>query len=672
MRLFFYLIIFFTCTAVNAQDFRYGKVSKEELQETAHPKYPDASAAILYRNNYSHFDYNKQDGFILVTEIQERIKIYNAEGYDYSTKFIWLHKQDNEKEKVSGLKGVTYTLVDGDMEEAKLRNDGIFEEERDRYSDVTKFTMPNISDGAVIEYKYEIRSPFLGNLDEVRFQERIPLNKVESRYYFPEYFVFKLHSKGGGQVKIDESRRNRKLSLGITNSRPTGSLTSGYSPSSSRIRSVDFSEKIYTMTANDIAPLKEERFSGNLENYLTSIKFELSYIKFPDSPLKYMSTTWEDVAKNINSSDSFGDELNQTGYFNQDIDALIASAKNSKEKTFLIYEYVKNRMTWNEYLGFYAENGVKNAYKNKTGNVGDINLMLVAMLRYAGIDASPVLISTKHNGIPIFPTRNGFNYVVASAALDGGQILMDATNKLGEVNLLEEKLINWKGRLIKKDGSSMWVSLEPTDNAQSMMLVNVSIGDDLNTTGSLASRFMGHEALNYRKSYLGLTKEEARTKLEERNKGAEFSAIEFENLKECYKPVVLKYDFEPLSGVEKVGGKLLISPMFYLAEKENPFKQDDRQYPIDFGFAKRDRCSIIIKIPEGYKVESLPKSEAFKLFDDMANFSYSIKESLGNIQLTCERAINTALISPVYYSELKQFYDMVIKKQNQQIVLNKI
>ena len=57
---------------------------------------------------------------------------------------------------------------------------------------------------------------------------------------------------------------------------------------------------------------------------------------------------------------------------------------------------------------------MRKAYKDKTGNVAEINLMLTAMLRYAGINANPVLVSTRSNGIALFPNRTAFNYVIAA------------------------------------------------------------------------------------------------------------------------------------------------------------------------------------------------------------------------------------------------------------------
>jgi hypothetical protein len=61
------------------------------------------------------------------------------------------------------------------------------------------------------------------------------------------------------------------------------------------------------------------------------------------------------------------------------------------------------------------------AYKDKTGNVAEINLMLTAMLRYAGLNANPVLVSTRSNGIAMFPNRTAFNYVIA--AVEGVYII---------------------------------------------------------------------------------------------------------------------------------------------------------------------------------------------------------------------------------------------------------
>ncbi|WP_031427345.1 transglutaminase domain-containing protein [Flavimarina sp. Hel_I_48] len=671
MRKFLFLITLLSVLQGMAQDFKYGRVSKEELEEKVHPKFPDANAAILFRDNYSHFNYNDQDGFILVTEVQERIKIYNTDGFKNATKRIKLYKGSKDEENVSGLYGVTYTLENGKVKETKLDKDGIFKEEQDKYSNVLKFTMPNLSAGAVIEYKYTVHSPYLGNLDEVRFQERIPLNKAEARYYFPEYFGFKMHSRGSHSVDIDKSSSTRKINLGSTFKR---SSNGGFTGTTSKVqnRSLDFMEEIYMLGAKDVPPMKEESFSGNLDNYLTAVKFELSYIHYPNQPFEYVSSTWEDVAKTIYDSPSFGGELSRSGYFDDALAPLLKTAKTAEAKINLIYEFVKQHMTWNSYIGIYTEEGLKQAYKKQSGNVADINLMLVAMLRHAGLEANPVLISSKSNGIPLFPTRNGFNYVVASVDSGDSRLLLDATSKQGEIDMLEQHLINWNGRLIREDGTSEWTSLLTTKPSTENIIVNIDLKEDLTVTAHAKNRFIGYSAMDYRNAFRGLSQEETRTKLEAMNNGIELSDIELVNLNALYEPVSLSYSFEPLTSLEQVGNKIIISPLFHLAMTENPFKGAERKYPIDFKYPRKERYIISIVIPEGYQVESLPESTVVNLFDGMGKFSYYLKENLGMIQLICEQAMNTAMMSPDMYTELKNYYTMIVEKEQEKIILSKI
>ena len=57
------------------------------------------------------------------------------------------------------------------------------------------------------------------------------------------------------------------------------------------------------------------------------------------------------------------------------------------------------------------------------------------MLKLAGINANPVLLSTIDHGIPAFPNRTVFNYVIAAADIDGKQILLDGTSKFTTQNI---------------------------------------------------------------------------------------------------------------------------------------------------------------------------------------------------------------------------------------------
>ena len=64
------LLLIVACGSLQAQDLRYGKVSKEEIEETAHPLEPEADAAILFRDTYVHFDYFRNQGFNIIRSQQ--------------------------------------------------------------------------------------------------------------------------------------------------------------------------------------------------------------------------------------------------------------------------------------------------------------------------------------------------------------------------------------------------------------------------------------------------------------------------------------------------------------------------------------------------------------------------------------------------------------------------
>lgn len=670
MRLLIFAITLLTIIPIHGQDFRYGKVSKAELEEKQHPEYPGSNAAVLYRKNYSHFLYNENDGFKLESEFIERIKIYNPEGFKYATKIINLYKNRTEDESVGTIRGVTYNLVNGKIKETKLDKDAIFEDEQSDFQDQVRFTMPNLSPGAVIEFKYTVTSPFLGNLDEIRFQEEIPVNKAEAAYYFPEYLVFKMHQKGWLPLKIEQATRGRTINLGTKFVRNTGFSAT---QSIARARTVDLTENSYDISVTNAPPLVAESFSGNLNNYASTVKFELSYTKFPQQQLEYVSSSWEDVAKTIYESNSFGNELSRGRYFEKDVDPLLSQATSNSEKVQTIFNYVKSRMTWNSHGGFYAEKGVKDAYKEQSGNAADINLMLVAMLRHAGLKANPMLISTKSHGIPLFPTRNGFNYVIAAVKDGDDYLLMDATDKAGQINMLDEHLLNWNGRIIREDGTSDWVSLASKKHSERSMMLSVMLSPELEATASVRGKMNGYHARGYRKEFSQLNEEAMYTKLEELNHGVELADLKLNNLNVLNKPVTLSYSFEPSTGIELVGDKVIISPMFHLAMSENPFKSEERKYPIDYEYPRKNKYIISIKIPENYTIESLPESGIFSLFDNMGKFSYIIKKSTtGTIQLLCEQTINKSLMGAEVYTELKKFYDMIVEKENEKIVLTKI
>lgn len=662
------LFLLFITSIGFSQNFKYGKVSMEELEETAHPISTDADAAILYRNQETRFEYTENEGFYIITKIHERIKIYNKDGYDWANKTIPVYRSSSTRENLTGLKGVTYNIVGGKIDETKLRKDGEFKEEVSKSLTLEKFTMPDIKDGSVVEYEYTVTSPFWSNINDIRLQETIPVNKVEVQFNAPEYFGYRTHVRGRLKFNIDQQQIDRTMRYRATYQSSKSGTNNSYS---SVTEEVKFVEKIYKIDLNNVPPITKEAYSGNLDNYTSSLKFELALTNFPGSGVKPLAGTWTDVTKSIYDSDNFGKELEKSRIFKGDLDKVLQGAVSEVEKTGAIFNFVKAKMTWNGYIGMYTDEGIRSAYKNGTGNSADINLMLISMLREAGLAANPVLISTKKNGIPLYPTTSGFNYVVAAVDIDGSLVLLDATKKNAQPNLLEEELLNWQGRLVNENGASTWVALYPSKPAAQNSIISMNLNEDLSISGNAKNRFTGHRAMPMRNEINKTSEEKNIEMVEAMYSNTEISNLELKDEKEYSKPLSLSYDFSTNTAAEDVGGKILLNPLAHFATKENPFKSNERQYPIEYNYARSNRFIVTIDLPEGYTVESMPESMSMSLPEDMGKYTYRLSSVGNKLQLMVDFSIDSAVIPQSYYPDLKKFYTLMVEKETEHVVLVK-
>ncbi len=662
-------ILFSLCFTITtfAQDYKFGKISKEELQEKFNPLDSSAGATYLYKYRRTFFEYIQNEGFRLVTDIHERIKIYNQEGFGYATEQVSLYKNGSDKEDVSNIKAYTYNLVEGKIEDTKLTKEGIFKSERSKYFNETKFTMPNIKEGCVVEFRYKIMSPFYSNVDDFDFQYDIPVKKLEAVFEAPEYFVFKTSTKGFLSVIPKIETRGDKITFNSKTRSTNGSVSTSFHSSD-----VDFTKNISSYDLTNVPALKEEPYVNSINNYRSAMKYELSYTKFPRSTIKYYSTTWEDVVKTIYKSSYFGEELHKTSYFKDEIDAMIGSISDPVKRTALIFNFVKSKVKWNGGYGKYTNVGVKKAFKEHVGNVAEINLMLTSMLKYAGLTAYPVLVSTRQNGIPLFPTREGYNYVVSYVKFPEGNMLLDATSAYSTPNVLPFRTLNWQGRVIAEKGGSTLVDLYPKQKSKNNISLMVNLNEEGAIEGSFRSIKTNHMALSYRQKYNKADEEDFLEKLENKYNGMEISDFQVKNKNDLSKPAIESYKFNKESQADIIGDKIYFSPMFFLKTTENPFKLENREFPVDFGYPAATRYQIVIKIPDGYKVESAPEKAAFVMPDNLGVFKYNVSHSNNMIHFLIELQINQSIISPIYYDALKEYFKQIIEKENEQIVLTKV
>lgn len=665
------LILFFSFfnSISNAQEFKLGKVSIAELEEKEHPKDPSAEAAILFKKGMTSFKYSDNNGFEVLTVVQTRIKIYKKEGYDWANHEVRYYLDNAYNESVTFSDAYTYNLVGGKIEKTKLKSDGVFDEKINKYWGRKKIAMPNVKEGSVIEFEYTVRTGITSYLRDWYFQSSIPVNFSEYKTYIPEYYTYSSNQKGYVMFNVNVVKKSNQIVL--RDKERSGGGMSAVKTNFTEEK-IDYIETQTTYSAKDLPAMKDEAFVNNIGNYTSSISHELSQTDFPNTPPKYYSTDWESVVKTIYNYEDFGPELNKTGYFEDDINKLLTGITLQNERIGAIFNYVKSSVKWNNYKGYSCNDGVKAAYKNKSGNTAEINLMLTAMLRFAGLNANPVLVSTRDNGITFFPSRTAFNAVIVAVETPEGMILLDATEKYSEPNILPLRDLNWVGRLIRKDGTSNEVDLMPKTLSREAINMNLVLKNDGSADGKIRRQLIEHEALDFRKENLAKSKDTYLEELEGKNNNIEISDYHRDNELDLSNPIVENYAFKSTKDTEIINDKIYISPMLFLAVKSNPFKQEVREYPVDFGYPSQSKYNIIIEIPGGYMVESMPASLNIATGNDVGAFKYMIANNDNKIQVTITSTINTAIVSPDFYPVLKDFFQKMIDKQNEKIVLKKI
>jgi len=76
-------------------------------------------------------------------------------------------------------------------------------------------------------------------------------------------------------------------------------------------------------------------------------------------------------------------------------------------------------------------------------------------------------------------------------------------------------------------------------------------------------------------------------------------------------------------------------------------------------------------LPNNVKVESLPASQAFSINEKDVLFKYVVVQNGSFLRITTELKLNTILYLPEEYEVLKEFYNQIILKNTERIVLIK-
>ncbi len=642
---------------------RFGRVTPEDFTIPLNHVDTGTSAVIVAEVGNSSFEGNSKGWFTLVFKKQVRIKILNKNGFDAATESILLYSKGQDEERLENIKGSTYNLVDGKVVETRLENSSVFKDKVSQNHVRRKFTLPAVKEGSIIEYSYTINSDFLFNLQPWEFQGEYPRLWSEYQVLIPEFFNYVYLSQGYLPFAISkESMEFRSFSVS-TSASSAADHTEHYSVSGNVVN------KRWVM--KDVPALKEESYTSTLTNHIAKIDFQLSQIRLPNSPVEDIMGNWFTVSEKYLKRDDFGFALDKNNnWLDDDLKSIDGSAKSDLDKAKRVYAYVRDNFTCTATSGLFLDNTLKTIFKNRNGNVADINLLLVAMLRHENIKADPVILSTRAHGFAheMYPLMDRFNYVIARVVVDDKVYYLDGSQSELGFAKLPLKCYNGVARVINPEPLPVYFF---TDSLEERKVTSVFIvnNDKGQMEGSYQSLLGNAESVDVRETIKEKGKEAFAKKIKT-SFGSDFNVQEIgvDSLKELDEPVQVHYNFT----LENMNDDIVyFNPIMSEGYKQNLFKSAERFYPVEMPFTMNETFVFNMEIPKGYVVDELPKSAKVSFNESEGMFEYVIAKSENTIQLRSRVILKKANFSPEEYNSLRDFFGYVVKKHSEQIVFKK-
>jgi transglutaminase-like putative cysteine protease len=639
----------------------FGVISKNEFEFKVYDKDPDAEAVVLFDVGKSVF-FETDKGYDIRFTRTRRVKVLNRAGTNQAEVSIPFYVDGfGKSEKIVSIEAYTYNSEEGRLFKKSLDQSGVYVEKINDRWNAKKFVFPDVKEGSVIEYKYVLETPFHFNLPDWQFQDKIPTIYSEYTASLIPFYEYVFLAQGISKFDFQESKVS-------TEKREFGSVSEIYGKNVGS--GFEFKDMIHTYVLKDVPAFKDESYITSPNDYLAKIDFQLAKFHSPRGGTTNIISTWPELTKELLKNDNFGKYTKTSERLAKKLLETEPSLGqgNDLEKSKQIIEYVKSSFSWNGYYSKFSSKGPKDFLNQKTGNAADINLFLVAMLRATGIDAQPVILSTRNHGKikADYPFEYFFNYVIVLVNVNGQPYLADGTEALVAFNRIPPRCINEKGLVVKED-EVPWIDLYSSIQSVDSKTIALKLDPENLTAKTVVTvQSTEFEALGYRNLFKNDSIKIRENLLEDGFTNV--SRVKTYNFDRTNLPYIIAY--EGKTELEKIDNKIIISPFLHYPIKENILTQKKRSYPVDFIYPKKEKLISRLEIPAGYKLIGVP--EAFTVDNELAeiNLMYTIEDNI--VEASAEYHFKKGVYISEEYARIKSYIDMIVKKFNEQLVFEKI
>ena len=650
-NLFVLLVWPFMTAAAQDVNMKFGKPTQEEMQMTTYEKEPGAEAVVLCR--LTNVEYTVQTTSFLADYREKwRIKVLKPSGARFAKVVIPYQRNmsvgnniggltitgfalpkpggssdsyfegepgsmtegvfgTDADESVEDIKATAFNMEGGKVVKTSLKKSEIVNKKIDEQNYQVEFTVPNVKEGTVIEYEYNVHSQVFWELHDWYAQCEIPVAFAKLDMNIPNYLIFNIEDHGIQRLTYTCTAGSLKFKIVSDPLANPMTVTTNH----------------YVYVGRDLIGMPKDDYVWNAQDYWAGITAELKLYRLPGMSQMDYAKTWEQIDEMILGSDDLGIHLgDHSPLANELKEAKIGDVANPRERVAAVYKLVMDKVKWN---GKYALSPAltTETLKKGEGSNADINLLLIQSLQDVGLTAAPVVLRTRDLGqLPYnFPSiRKLSTYLVGVVMPTGGNMYFDASNKNGWLNMLPEVMLVERARMVRKDKKSEWVNLQKVSKSERQTVIDAKLSADGTLSGKQTTRNEGGE-----------TEESVYTK-----------------------------------NGQVTDGQISICP-FPDNMVVNPFTAETRKMPVDFPRVSSERFVINISLPEGYVMEGEPRNTTVTTADKGLEGRILTSSSEGRVQMSWQFNVNKISHPEKDYADLRQIFDMLSKYTSEQIIIKK-
>lgn len=634
----FFLLANTFSSSLQAQKVKMGEFTSEEISMTEVSFEPDAAAVVLWEEGDSKF----LSGLIETTYLFRK-KILKEAGKSEADVRIPYYVGDSYTEEISGIKAQITNFEKGEPTTLKLEKKNFYDVDLGNGWKEFRISFPNAQVGSIIEYSYRKSDKNITFLDGWTFQNSIPTLGSQYQIILIPQLQYKMIGQGNKYLTTAEKVE---------------------------------AHGVYSWTLRNLYSLKAEPFMENYGDYKERVEFQLERYQRAGST---SGPEWEDV---IGTWEELGDDILDEyvlkGFYRTnpiekeflDIDLNGATQKEQAEKA---YYFVRDNYTISDESGYWPDKSLSQFLKSKSGTSLELNLALMGILKSLGISCNPVLIGSKGSGrsdlVPI-PFLNQFDGILLMATIDGKSQVLDLEDRLAPYGYIGVHKHVKAGLLLEEEKSRL-IPIEIKHTSNTIFFTEVSLNDNNDLVMKSILRTYFYQGLNMIHKTRALNDQnEELTKLFTDKEGMTFTNVEVadELLQKNF--VSTKFDLT----MEGAGNEdlLLFNPLKFSNFSTNPFTQEYRIYPVDFGYPYNEVYNANIKIPEGYELDDYPVAIRITIEGNAVSFIYTPEIIGDNLKVTAKLEVKIPIIEAHKYGDLKFFMESVASKLSEPVILKKI